>query len=177
MHEFLLKFSSLRTCHVQKEKMHDESPSPSTVPSKKMINLISSDGVAFEVEYDVAIMSKTVEDAIETNPTTGEINSIPLSLVHSTVLSKIIEYCQMHKNIQISEDYLKVWDEEFANIDCSSLFHLVLTSHFMNISCLSNLVYNKMADNIKGKTPREIAELFGIPFEGTSNSQEEENKQ
>jgi hypothetical protein len=40
--------------------MHD-----SAAVSSKKINLISSDGEVVEVNYDVAVMSKTLQDAIE----------------------------------------------------------------------------------------------------------------
>jgi len=66
----------------------------------KKINLISSDGVVFEVDYDVALMSKTIQDAIEINPA-GDINSISLSLVSSKILAKVIEYCKKHNNTQM----------------------------------------------------------------------------
>ncbi|GAU11131.1 hypothetical protein TSUD_197550 [Trifolium subterraneum] len=62
--------------------MHD---SPTVTPKK--ISLISSDGDVFEVDYDVALMSKTVEDAIDTIPN-GD-SSISLSLVRSELLTKL----------------------------------------------------------------------------------------
>ncbi|GAU11132.1 hypothetical protein TSUD_197560 [Trifolium subterraneum] len=77
--------------------MHD-----STAVSSKKINLISSEGEVFEVDYDVAVMSKVVEYAIETN-SAGDIGSISLSLVNSKMLSKVIEYCKKRSSTQMSE--------------------------------------------------------------------------
>jgi S-phase kinase-associated protein 1 len=138
--------------------MHD-SP---TVTSKK-INLISSDGDVFEVDYDVALMSKTIEDAIETIPTDDtDINNIFLSLVRSEILTKVIEYCKKHNSAQMLDVDLNDWDVEFANVDYTTLFDLILSANYMNINSLLDLVCSKIADMIKGKTPVEIAKLFDI---------------
>jgi len=147
--------------------MHD-SP---TISSKK-INLISSDGDVFEVDYDVALMSKTIEDAIETSPT-GDANSISLSLVSSKTLTKVIQYCEKHSSAQISDVDLKDWDVEFVNVHYTTLFDLFLSSNYMNINSLYNLVGGKIGDMIKGKTAGEIAQLFDIKDVCT---QEEENQ-
>jgi S-phase kinase-associated protein 1 len=136
--------------------MHD-SP---TVTSKK-INLISSDGDVFEVDYDVALMSKTVEEAIETIPT-GDTNSISLSLVRSEILNKVIEYCKKHNSAQMLDVDLNDWDVEFASVDYTTLFDLILSANYMNINSLLDLVCGKIADMIKGKTQDEIAKLFDI---------------
>ena len=48
--------------------------------SSKKIKLKSYDGDVFEVDYDVAVMSKTIQDVIETYPNVGLIEDcIPLS--------------------------------------------------------------------------------------------------
>ncbi|CAJ2634340.1 unnamed protein product [Trifolium pratense] len=152
----LLESSTFMDKPPKVEKMHN-SP---TVTSKK-INLISSNGDVFEVDYDVALMSKTVKDAIETIPT-DEINSISLSLVRSEILTKVIEYCKKHNSAQMSDVDLMDWDVEFANVHYTTLFDLVLSANYMNINSLLDLVCGKIADMIKGKTPCEIAKLFDI---------------
>ncbi|RHN64247.1 putative S-phase kinase-associated protein [Medicago truncatula] len=140
--------------------------------SSRKINLISSDGDMFEVDYDVALMSKTIEDAIETDPT-GDVNCISLSLVSSKILAMVIEYCKKHKNAQMSDVDLMDWDVEFVNVHYTTLFDLVLSSNYMNINSLYNLVGGKIGDMIKGKTAGEIAQLFDIKDVCT---QEEQNQ-
>jgi len=142
-----------------------------TVSSRK-INLISSDGDVFEVDYDVALMSKTIDDAIETN-STSDVDSISLSLVSSKILAMVIEYCKKHNNAQMSDVDLMDWDVEFVNVHYTTLFDRSLSLNYMNINSLYNLVGGKIGDMIKGKTPGEIAQLFDIKDVCT---QEEENQ-
>jgi len=138
--------------------------------SSKKINLISSDGVVFEVDYDVSLMSKTIQDAMEINPA-GDINSLSLSLVNSALLTKVIEYCKKHKNTQMSDVDLKDWDVEFINVDYNTWFDLILSANYLNIKSLLDLACQTVADMIKGKTPDEIRRIFDI--KGVSTQEEE----
>lgn len=144
--------------------MHD-----SLTASSKKINLISSNGDVFEVDYDVALMSKTIQDAIEINPA-GDFNSISLSLVNSKSLTRVIEYCKKHKNTQMSDVDLKDWDVEFINVDYNTLFDLILSANYLNIQSLLDLACQTVADIIKGKTD-EIRRIFDL--KGVSTQEEE----
>jgi S-phase kinase-associated protein 1 len=144
--------------------MHD-----SLTASSKKINLISSNGDVFEVDYDVALMSKTIQDAIEINPA-GDFNSISLSLVNSKSLTRVIEYCKKHKNTQMSDVDLKDWDVEFINVDYNTLFDLILSANYLNIKSLLDLACQTVADIIKGKTD-EIHRIFDL--KGVSTQEEE----
>jgi S-phase kinase-associated protein 1 len=139
--------------------MHD-----SAAVSSKKINLISSDGEVFEVNYDVAVMSKTLKDAIETN-SAGDTNSISLSLVKSEMLTKVIEYCKKHSSTQMQDvDHID-WDAKFVEVDRATLFGLVLCANYLNIKGLLDLVCGKVADTIKGMSPSEIRRFFDIEEE------------
>ncbi|KAK7292292.1 hypothetical protein RIF29_08070 [Crotalaria pallida] len=157
--------SSIKDNTPKEEKMHD---SPSI--SSKKINLISSDGDAFEVDYAVALMSQTIEDVIKTIPGGGDTDSIPLSL-NSKSLAKAIEYCEKHTKFASNFDYnerstsnvdLNDWDAEFVKVDHDTLFDFVLTANYLNIKSLLDLASCKIADMIKGKTPEEIRKTFDI---------------
>jgi S-phase kinase-associated protein 1 len=139
--------------------MHD-----STSVSSKKINLVSSDGDVFEVNYDVAVMSKTLKDAIETN-SAGDTNSISLSLVKSEMLTKVIEYCKKHSSTQMQDVDLIDWDAKFVEVDRATLFGLILCANYLNIKRLLDLVCCKVADTIKGMSPSETRRFFNCEEE------------
>jgi S-phase kinase-associated protein 1 len=147
---------------LQEEKLKDSS---------KKIKLKSIDGDVFEVDYDVAVMSKTIQDVIETYPNIGHTEDcIPLSasVVGSKILAKIIEYCKKHnEEFDMSEsddEYLiEDWDAEFVELDRETLYDLLLSSMYLNIKSLQDLVCDKIANMIKGKNVGEIHQIFGLP--------------
>lgn len=150
-------------------EIHDHSPSPTA--SSKKINLKSSDGDVFEVDYAVALMSKTIEDAVKnTNPVGDTDHSIHVSLVSSKILTKVIEYWEKHSEKHMSDadlwDWgadLSDWDAEFVDdVDHETLFGLVLSANYLNIKSLLDLASNKIGDMMKGKTPEEIRNTFNI---------------
>jgi hypothetical protein len=59
----------------------------------KKLNLISSDGAVFEVDYGVALMSSRFLDIIETIPV-GDVGNIFVDEVSSNILNMVIEYCK-----------------------------------------------------------------------------------
>ncbi|KAK7363602.1 hypothetical protein VNO77_05750 [Canavalia gladiata] len=158
----------------KEEKLNDNP-----IASSKKINLISSDGDVFEVDYAVALMSKTIRDVIESNPgsDTDSIN-IPVSLSRE-MLGKVTEYCKKHTEASnsnydeyISNVDLNDWDAKFIDVDHQTLFNLVLSSNYLNMQSLLDLASNKIADIIKGKTPEEIRKFFNIKDEFTPEEQE-----
>lgn len=139
---------------MQEEKLHD-----STSASSKKINLISSNGDVFEVDYEVALMSKIIEDIIKTN-SVGHTYNIPVSLVSSKILAKVIGYCKKHTGEHMNDVDLKDWDAKFMEVDHYTLFDLVLSANHLNIKSLLDLSASKIGDMMKGKTPEEIRRAF-----------------
>ncbi|KAG6491820.1 hypothetical protein ZIOFF_046758 [Zingiber officinale] len=72
-----------------------------------MIKHVSNDGQGIEVEEEVALLSKVIEDML--NDVDG---IIPLSLVHSKLVS----------NPVLSTN----WDKEFVKLDPFSLYDLLV---------------------------------------------------
>lgn len=90
----------------------------------------SSDGETFDVDEAVAVESQTIKHMIEDDCAD---NGIPLPNVSSKILSKVIEYCKKHVELQkavaddkTAEDDLKAWDADFAKVDQATLFDLIL---------------------------------------------------
>ena len=157
--------------------MQEEKPHENPIVSSKKINLVSSNGVVFEVDYNVALMSRTIEDLIKANPAGYTDYSIPLPLVSSKILSKVIEYCKKHtEEASSSNDFdvdIKEWDAEFVEVDQQTLFDLVLAANYMDIKTLLDLTTSKTADMIKGKTPSEIRKIFNINEDFTPEEEKE----
>ncbi|MED6216876.1 hypothetical protein PIB30_012044 [Stylosanthes scabra] len=132
-------------------------------------------------------MSQTIEDLIKADPAAAS-DEIPVSVVNSRTLEKVIEYCKKHtesessnsitKELPSDVDDLEEWDAEFLEADqVEKLFDLVLASNYLNINSLLDLTSNKIGDMVKGKSPSEICKMFNIKQELTPQEQEIENHQ
>ncbi|KAG9442728.1 hypothetical protein H6P81_018582 [Aristolochia fimbriata] len=145
--------------------------------SSKKVILKSSDGEVFEVDEAVAVESQTIKHMIEDNCAD---NGIPLPNVTSKILSKVIEYCKKHVDMQkqiednkSADDELKSWDADFVKVDQATLFDLILAANYLNIKSLLDLTCQTVADMIKGKTPEEIRKTFNIKNDFTPEEEEE----
>lgn len=135
-----------------------------------MITLISSDGVAFEVNEAVAHASQTIKQVIEDTCTD---DGIPVPNVTSKILAKVLEYCKKHVEPAISDGDLKGWDAEFVEVDQATLFGLILAADYLNIKSLMELTCQTVADMIKGKTPEDIRKTFYIKNDFSPEEEEE----
>ena len=158
-------------------------------------NLVSQEGDKFEVPKKVAIMSELVKTMIEdeNDDEDGDEDEqeIPLPNVKSSVLAKVIEFCNYHtdnKPMQEIEkplksanmhDVVEPWDANFVDIEQELLFELILAANYMDIKSLLDLTCAKVASMIKGKTPEEIRKTFNIVNDFTPEEEaqvREENK-
>ena len=144
------------------------------------IKFVTSDEVEFVVEENVAKMSKTIYNFLEDfkdEPFDESGRVIPLTNVDSWTLEKVIEYCNYHfEHPNAYEEIKKInsneiieWDKEFfskiddgTTKDHTGLFKLILAASYLDIGLLMDMSCKTVANMIKGKTPEEIRELFGI---------------
>ena len=93
-------------------------------------------------------------------------------------MKKVLEYCDVHKEDECmdeSEDKFDVkrinnivsdWDKTFINsidsIEGEELFEIILAANYLDIRSLLDLGCKTVADKLKGKSPQEIRDLFGI---------------
>eukprot|EP00253_Pinus_taeda_P035294 PITA_35294 len=146
--------------------------------SESKVSLRSSDGELFDVTEAVAFESQTIKYMIED---TGTANAIPLPNVSSEILSKVIAYCKYHVDAQnpaheksaISEEDMKIWDEDFVKVDQDTLLDLILAANYLNIENLLDLTCQTIAEMIKGKTPEEIRKTFNLKNDFTPEEEEE----
>ncbi|KAL3634323.1 SKP1-like protein 1A [Castilleja foliolosa] len=157
--------------------------------SKKIV-LRSSDGELFEVEEAVAVESQTIKHMIEDDCAYAE---IPIHNVTSVILSKVIEYCKRHvdasasasnaedkpSSTAVSDNELNAFDADFVKVDKSTLFDLIHAANYLNIKSLLDLACQTVAYMIKGKTPEEVRQTFGIENDITPEEEKQirnENK-
>ncbi|KAF9114816.1 hypothetical protein BGX27_009764 [Mortierella sp. AM989] len=133
--------------------------------------LVSSDSQEFKVDKEVAERSILIKNMLED---VGESDSpIPLPNVTSTVLTKVIEYCEHHRNdpVQVPDETddprkrsndIEEWDMKFMQVDQEMLFEIILAANYLDIKPLLDVGCKTVANIIKGKTPEEIRKAFNI---------------
>lgn len=151
--------------------------------------LVSKDNQQFTVKRQVVVaMSGLLKDMLEENAD-DETPTIPLPNADSKPLKKVIEYCEYHWNNPAEEiekplkgkieDVINDFDKRFLEIDQSLLIELIMAANYLNIKDLLDLTCAKVASMIKGKSPEQIREMFGIENDFTPEEEEkirEENK-
>jgi len=150
----------------------DRSPD---VLSKK-VNLVSSDGVVFEVDLGLALMSKRFEDIIETIPIPiGDVDTISVDEMNGKMLSMVVEYWKKHDKRQKYVD-LKDWDAQFVDVDPKTLDDLQAYASYLKIERLGNLAFYKEFHLIKDKTPEELVQFYAAQDDSNLKSLEENHE-
>ena len=138
-----------------------------------MVLLKSKQEEIFEVDQDVAYQSITIQNMIED---TCSNTPVPLPMVDSKILVKIIDYCRFHAKAtkdNLPVDEKNAFDQEFVKVKDEELFNLILGANFLDIKSLLDLTCKTVADEIKGKTPEEIRIRFNIKNDFTPEEEEE----
>ncbi|EKM55159.1 uncharacterized protein PHACADRAFT_255585 [Phanerochaete carnosa HHB-10118-sp] len=138
-----------------------------------MVLLVTSDNEQFVVDKEVAERSVLIKNMLED---VGESDQpIPLPNVSSSVLKKVLEYCEHHRSDPLpttdsseNDDARKrttdisEWDQKFITVDQEMLFEIILAANYLDIKPLLDVGCKTVANMIKGKTPEEIRKLFNI---------------
>jgi S-phase kinase-associated protein 1 len=150
-----------------------------------MIKVLSSDDIEFQVEDNVIMQSYLIKNMV--NDLELNDQAIPLVSVQSSILKKILEYAEYHKDdpVPTEEDEKKVktsedisdWDREFMNMEQDLVFELVIAANYLEMRELLDLGVKTIANMIKGKDVEEIREIFGIENDFTEEEEAEIKKQ
>jgi len=155
------------------------TPAPATVEKLK---LLSSDGIEKEVARDVAERSILIKNMLED---CGEIDqAIPIPNVTSSVLTKVIEWCEHHKNdpapaadeetdSRKKSTDIEEWDQKFMQVDQEMLFEIILAANYLDIKPLLDVGCKTVANMIKGKSPEEIRKTFNIQNDFTPEEEDQ----
>jgi len=154
------------------------------------VELVSKDQQKFIVKGKVIKISGLIKDMLEEhNPEDKDIPTIPVPNVESIALKKVLDYCNYHWNNKADEiekplrgkieDVICDWDKLFLEIDQSLLIDLIMGANYLHIDDLLALTCAKVASMLKGKSPEQIREMFGIENDFTEEEEKkirEENK-
>lgn len=153
------------------------------------VKLQSSDGVVFDVDIDVAEMSVTIRDVLKNvRSVEAAEEGVPLPKVHSTILSKVLEWAAHHRHdpptpeedeetdewmgqTERFEDYVSLWDEEFLNVDQATFFAIIEAANYLNVQGLFKMTCKVFASMIGGKTPQHLRKLFNIQSDFTTGQE------
>ncbi|KAG5644219.1 hypothetical protein DXG03_008814 [Asterophora parasitica] len=139
-----------------------------------MVLLVTSDNEQFTTDKDIVERSVLIKNMLED---VGESDQpIPLPNVSSSVLKKVLEYCEHHRgeplpapDAEQSQDEtrkrttdISEWDQKFITVDQEMLFEIILAANYLDIKSLLDVGCKTVANMIKGKTPEEIRKLFNI---------------
>ncbi|GJM85319.1 hypothetical protein PR202_ga01758 [Eleusine coracana subsp. coracana] len=153
--------------------------------SRRRWTLTSSDGESFEVrEEAIADASVMIRGMLEEGCADDE---IPLPNVTGSILSRILEYVNMHfdnrDGPKHADSLIARFDKEFMDVGddnvllpptctyCKSLARghnylystpIYRAANDLSIDCLLDLGCRAVADEIKGKKPEQIRERFNI---------------
>lgn len=141
--------------------------------SNETILIKTSDGELFTVDKKTMYLSTLIKNMYEDlDIDSGEI--LPLGEVNSKLFSKILVYCEHHKDdVLENEDVEKSikqpdsndmteWDREFIGSDIEELFELIKTANYLDIKNLLELGCKAVANLIKDKSVEEIREILGV---------------
>jgi len=150
--------------------------------SAETITLMSSDGVEKTVARDVAersiLIKNMLEDCVEID------QAIPIPNVNGSVLTKVIEWCEHHKNdpAPTADDEtdsrkkstdIEEWDQKFMQVDQEMLFEIILAANYLDIKPLLDVGCKTVANMIKGKSPEEIRKTFNIQNDFTPEEEDQ----
>ena len=144
-----------------------------TEAETEYVKLKSKQEELFEVETKTAFRSITIKNMVED---TGLDINVPVPMVDSSTLVKVIEYLKYHQRAEeetIPEDEQTRWDKDYIKVDDETLFNTILAANYLDIKPLLDLTCKAVADEIKGKSPEEIRVRFNIKNDFTPEEEEE----
>ncbi|KAJ1864758.1 hypothetical protein LPJ73_000205 [Coemansia sp. RSA 2703] len=161
-----------------------------------VIKLITADGAVIKVEREVIEQSGTVRNILNDVRMTDK--PIPLPNVSGPILTKIIQYCEHHKDdasrrqakpsnhdlesdcseaaVQKAIAKIDDFDRDFCLVDQGTLFDLISAANFLDIQPLVDLVGYTVASMMKGKSVEEIRKTFGIKSDFSTKEEERVRK-
>ncbi|KAF9259918.1 E3 ubiquitin ligase SCF complex Skp subunit [Marasmius fiardii PR-910] len=137
-----------------------------------MVLLVTSDNEQFTVDREVVERSVLIRNVLEVVGESDE--PIPLSNASSTVLRKVLEYCEHHRDEPLpapgaDQDRTRrdttsssEWDQKFMAVDREMIMKIITTANYLQLQSLLDLGSQTVANMMKGKTPQEIRKLFNI---------------
>jgi len=149
-----------------------------------IITLVSNDGVVIPVDRQVAERSMLIKNMMDDLGDSVGSTEVPIPNVNESVLKKVIEWCEHHKNdppATADDDSdsrkkttdIEEWDQKFMQVDQEMLFEIILASNYLDIKPLLDVGCKTVANMIKGKSPEEIRKTFNITNDFTPEEEDQ----
>ena len=143
--------------------------------SNTMVILVSNDKQEFQVEKQVVLQSILIKNILE-DLDQEETPTIPLPNIKGQTLKKVLEYCEQHRDDEVDENkseeerfdvskldkVISEWDKSYIDVEDEDLFEIILAANYLDIKSLMELGCRTVTNKLKGKSPQEIREIFGI---------------
>ena len=165
------------------EVPHPQEVSLASDDLQEKIPLLAADGQKILVTEEIIRKSVTLANMIDELGLDDLESAIPLYDVDFPTLAKIIEYCTHYKDVGPPANdeekrarrtsKISDWDAKFINVEQEILFKILLASNYLDIKDLIDLCGKTIALQIKGKSPEQLCQQFGIKNDLT----EKEKKQ
>lgn len=118
-----------------------------------------------------ACMSGTIRNLLNE---IDEQDAIPLPMVTSEILARIVEFCRYRTGRDERDREVREQDAAFlSDMDTPTLIQVILAANYLDVACLLDLTCQRVADMVRGKTPSEIREMFGIEDDMTPDDHRE----
>lgn len=156
----------------------------SNIESTRLVKLVTSDGVEFEVSFEEACYCLTLKNMLEDICEDGQ--ATPLPEVDAKTFNLLVPYLHFLKKnpelVPLEDDKKKIEiKEEEKNIidplEKEELFNLLKAANFLDLKRCVDTCCKTIADMIKGKTPQEIRDIFGIENDFTPEEEEQIRKE
>ncbi|PRP85976.1 S-phase kinase-associated protein 1 [Planoprotostelium fungivorum] len=146
--------------------------------ASESISVTTSDDQTIQLSRKHAQMSQTINSMLEDSVGADQ-EAIPLPNVSSEVLKKVIDWCTHHENDPAPVEKVKKlnkkreykaknstisdeWDKNFVNAELRVIVDILLAANYLDVKGLFELMCKHIANELKGKTPDQIRERFGI---------------
>jgi len=151
----------------------------------KNVRLQANDEVEngyIEVSSSSAKISELIQNITEEND--EEESIIPLLNINKLTLEKIVEFMKLNEEDPLEDipkpltkselkDLVQEKYVEFMTLSNPELYELTLGANYMIVPKLLELCCATFALKMKGKTPKEICEVFDVSYDLTPEEEEE----
>lgn len=153
--------------YFDEDSMDVDEVAPTANETLKQVKLRTSDNKRFTLTKSQASCSNALRRMIDVRPNTISASNeyINLQNVSSLMLTKVIEWCQIHQQSKIQEIEPHLTDgykEFFKSLPEQELFKLMHVSNYLDIESLFDACCRTTAKQWEGKRVEDLRRMYNI---------------
>ena len=164
----MTEWPAAQKVEILRYRANNEVGLPPLQPVSTDLKIVSQDGVTILMPRNAATQSTFIRDLLDSTSDTSSDTPITVP-IDSYPLRKVINFCINYTNapqqIQLQATFLQ---ENKQN-----LFQMLRTANFLEIDHLIDLIGTHIADEIQGKTSKEIRTRFNLNNDFDQQQQKE----